>query len=187
MRLVQLALILDLFTFLSCKNEDVTEQPIEYHLTIGDTVITIPDAAVRFAGFRGNPGNYAWDAYMLREYQVARDPNLPHQGSPYGGSLGEWKALNWQTRETFLVTPYNTRDARTDDNASYYYWIGTFKDQFGYGWRDTYAADANLNNPAEDIWLHPADTTVVPDNPDTPVFDGTSHLMERYRSLWRFR
>ncbi len=167
---------------LSCKNEDNNPPPVDYHLTVGDTVITIPDSAAQFA-----EQNFSLNAYLLREFQVARDPNLNHQGSPFTGTLQDWKALGWSTRTTFLLSPYG-RDIRTSDDAQYFYQIGTFKDQFGYGWRDTYDPEANLNNPdAGNIWQHPADTTLVPDNSSTLGFDGDSHLLTHYRAMWRFQ
>jgi hypothetical protein len=178
---------LSFLILLSCENDDPSRPPIEYRLTVGDTTIIIPDAAIQFAGARGSLGNFVWDAYMLREYQVARDPNLPHPGSPFTGSLTEWKALGWPTRQTFLIAPYTAHDANTDDGAQFFYEIGTYLEQFGYGWRDTYDPDADLSNPAVHIWLHPADTTLVRDNTSTPEFDGTSHLIEQYRALWIFQ
>lgn len=162
-------------------DEDDSEgrEPVEYHITIGDTAITIPDSAVVFAGLRLNPAAFNWNAYMLREYQVATTMHTP----PYGGTLTEWKETHWSIRSTFLTEPY-TRDFRIDDDAFYYYMIGTYKDQFGYGWRDTFDPEADLWDPASNPWTHPADTTLIPDSTHTIAFDGETKLMEQYRNMW---
>lgn len=178
MKLATVTLLVLAAALVSCKNEDDKPPPVDYHLTVGDTVITIPDSAAQFA-----EQNYSVNAYLLREYQVARDPNLEHQGSAYTGALQDWKVLGWIVRTTFLLSPY-LRDIRTADNAQYFYEIGTYKDQFGYGWRDTFDPEANLNDASVNVWLHPADSTLVPDNPSTLGFDGESHLLTHYRSMW---
>lgn len=164
---------------LSCKNEDNGAIPVEYHITVGDTAITIPDSAVTFAA-----DHFSFHAYMLREYQVATDEDLPHPGATFSGTLVEWKVLGWDARQTFLLPPYN-RDARTGDAAQYFYWIGTFIEQFGYGWRDTFDPEADLANPAVHIWQHPADSTLAPDNAGTIEFDGESRFIGQYRAKWR--
>ncbi len=182
MKYVWIALFTAVAALASCKNEDNTPPPVDYHLMVGDTAITIPDSAAQFA-----EQNFSMNAYLLREYQVARDPNLAHQGSAYTGALQDWKALGWNVRTTFLLSPY-LRDIRTSDDAQYFYEIGTYKDQFGYGWRDTFDPEANLNyQDIGNVWLHPADTTLVPDNPGTLGFDGESHLLTHYRSMWSFQ
>jgi hypothetical protein len=165
----------------SCRDHGDSETPpVEYRLTVGDTTITIPNAAVVFAN-----AQFSLDAYFLREYQVARDSIWEHPGAIFNGTLIDWKALVWSVRQTFLLAPYS-RDVKIANDAQYYYMIGTYLDQFGYGWRDTFDPEADLFNPAVHIWLHPADTTLVPDNTATVQFDGTSHLVEQYRALWRF-
>ena len=169
----------------SCSDDDPETPPIEFRLTVGDTLIIIPEEAVLFAGGRGDFGNFTYDAYMLREYQVATDEDLPHPGATFSGTLNDWKALGWDLRQTFLLPPY-TRDIKTNDGAQYYYMIGTYLDQFGYGWRDTFDPEANLFDPAVHIWLHPADTTLIPDAPGTIGFDGTCQLVSQYRTMWRF-
>ena len=166
------------FTILACK-EDEQEEPTEYRLTVGDTLIVIPAAAVDFA-----QAQFSIDAYFLREYQVATDEDLPHPGSVYTGTLRDWKALGWNVRQTFLVAPFTAHDVKTEDDAQYLYMIGTYLEQFGYGWRDTFDPEADLDNPAVYIWLHPADSTLTPDNPGTVGFDGESDLMIYYRSMW---
>ena len=169
-------------TLWSCRDQGDSETPpVEYRLTVGDTTITIPNAAVVFAG-----AQFSVDAYFLREYQVARDSTWGHPGATFNGTLIDWKALAWSARKTFLVWPYDSYDVMTANLAQYFYAIGTYMEQFGYGWRDTFDPEANLNNPAVHIWLHPADSTLVPDNPATVQFDGTSHLVEQYRGLWSF-
>jgi len=164
---------------LSCKQESNDgSTAVDYHLTVGDTAITIPDSAVDFANVQ-----FSAEAYILREYQVAHDPNLPHQGSAFTGTLQDWKALGWQVRSTYLLAPY-AHDIKIADDAQYFYEIGTYFAQFGYGWRDTFDPEANLNNASVNIWLHPADTTLSADIPSTVGFDGESHFLLRYRSMW---
>jgi hypothetical protein len=174
-------LVLSALCIWSCSDNSSSDQAIpDYHITVGDSVITIPALAVTFAN-----EHFSLDAYLLREYQVARDPALHQQGPAFSGTLNDWKALDWSVRQTFLMVPYSY-DVRISDDAQYFYWIGTFFEQFGYGWSDTFDPEADLMNPAVHIWLHPADTTLIPDNASTVGFDGESHQVEQYRNMWIF-
>ena len=164
----------------SCSNDDGDERtPVNYQLTVGDTVIVIPDSAVTFADLQ-----FSFDAYMLREYQVATDEDISRPGEPFWGNLNDWKAQGWGLRTTYLVSPF-VHNVTTTDKAQYYYMIGTYLDQFGFGWRDTFDPNANLFNPAVNIWLEPADTTLIPDNAATVLFDGETRLMGQYRGMWQ--
>ncbi len=165
----------------SCRNTDDGSSTPEYRLTVGDTVVTIPPAAVDFARTQ-----FSIHAYLLREFQVARDPAYHQEGAPFTGSLLEWKALGWATRWTFLNFPSSpyAHDVETGDPAEYYYEIGTYFSQFGYGWRDTFDPEANLNDPSYIIWLHPADSTLAPDNTGTIGFDGGCRFIGQYRNMW---
>ncbi|MBK8130852.1 MAG: hypothetical protein IPK53_18740 [bacterium] len=168
----------------SCEEGDTPEPGVSYEIAVGDTLITIPAEAVNFAGTLGHGNHFVWDAYMLREYQVASNPNLPREhGVPYQGTLEQWKNTSWTTRRSFLVPPYDHNVTTTSPEA-YYYMIGTYAEQFGYGWVDTYDPEANLWDSAVRPWLHPADSTLLPDNPGTIGFDGGLGDMAEYRAMW---
>jgi hypothetical protein len=171
------------FAIYSCSGDDPqVPQFSDFTLTVGDTTITIPAAAVEYAGTRLSPAHYNWHGYMLREYQIASSPSIPRDGSPYSGSLGQWKNLSWSVRATFLVPPY-TRDIYPGD-ADFYYRIGTHMNQFGFGWSDTFNAESDLGNPTSTPWTQPSDTTLIPDNPSTLAFDGNCNFVEAYRAMW---
>ncbi|MCL4305251.1 hypothetical protein KJZ99_05005 [bacterium] len=178
---ILLGVLLGALLLAACESDDKPSQGQSYEIVAGDTLITIPATAAAFATER-----FELQAYLLREYQVARDPNLPRDGgSPFAGTLLEWKSLPWSVRQTFLIAPY-THDVLTDSLALYFYMIGTYGTQFGYGWRDTYDSEADLWNSALRPWLRPADSTLTPDNPGTLEFDGGLGDMIEYRGMWGF-
>jgi len=154
----------------SCKKEEDHPPPppggIQY--TSGDTLITIPASAVTFAR-----QNFSRDAQLLREFQIATGSQgwqLP---------LNSWKQSGFDIRQQYMVTPYEN-DVRTADSALYYYEIGTFFTQFGYGWKDTFDA-ANFNPDSaytNYLWNDPTQTV---------WFDGTSDFIEQYRGMWEIR
>lgn len=176
-----IAIIVAAFMFLACEDGDKPEDGTSYELAVGDTLITIPAEAVRFAA-----EHFEWHAYMLREYQIAINPSIPRNGgSPYSGELIDWKNASWSLRSTFLVPPY-AHNLDTNQLELYYYLIGTHPDQFGFGWMDTYDPEADLWNSALRPWLNPADSTLTPDNPSTLEFDGGLGDMLEYRGMWSF-
>ncbi|MCB9357793.1 MAG: hypothetical protein H6508_00870 [Calditrichaeota bacterium] len=181
-RNVLLALLV-LFLAAACEKGDKPSGRDGYEILVGDTLITIPAEAVEFAGTAAAPNHFSWHAYMLREFQVASNPNIPREGSHYTGSLLEWKTQPWVVRQTFLVTPY-VHDVTTATPELYYYMIGTYREQFGYGWVDTFDAEADLWDPSARPWLHPADSTLAPDNQGTLSFDGGLGDMLEYRAMW---
>jgi hypothetical protein len=179
MRLL-LTLILVCIFLVACAEKDQTTPPITYSLQVGDTLFTFPDSAVRFA-----QDNFSVHAYLLREFQVGSSQLYPHQGSRFLGSLGQWSTYLWQYREPYLSPPYN-RDVKITDQAQYYYEIGTYIAQFGYGWLDTFSPTANLLDPNSNPWAAPADTSLTHDDPSTIGFDGTSNAAATYRRMWTY-
>ena len=165
----------------SCEEGNKPADGTGYEITVGDTLITIPPEAVLFAGSIINTNHFNFHAYMLREYQIAVLPR--DVGSPYNGSLLEWKNQSWNTRRTFLYPPFD-HDVTTDTPELFYYLIGTYPSQFGFGWVDTYDPEADLWNSALRPWLRPADSTLTPDNPGTLNFDGGLGDMLEYRGMW---
>lgn len=148
---------------------------------IGDTTYVIPDSAQQFAD-----SNFRRDAYLLYEYQLATNPQ--YNSTPYMGTLAEYKNELWDTRRQYLanVVGFNY-DIQSADFSEYYDWISRITLQFGFGWRDTYRANAEVINPSDPqlyIWDNPSDPTNEPDDPNSISFDGTSHLLERYRGMW---
>lgn len=179
-----LLLIIVALLMFACEEGNKPDDAQDYTVVVGDTVITIPAEAVRFAGSLLSGEHFQFHAYVLREYQVAINPAIPRgNGSAYTGSLVEWKNMGWGTRRTFLVAPY-AHDVTTDSPELFYYMIGTYPDQFGYGWVDTYDPEANLWDGALRPWNHPADSTLTPDNPSTLEFDGDLGDMLEYRGMW---
>jgi hypothetical protein len=171
--------------FAACDSGNDPPSTGSYTLTVGDTLITIPTEAVDFVGGLNTPNHFAWHAYMLREYQIAINPSIPREGSPYPDELIDWKNQPWLIRATFLVAPYS-RDIMTSNAAQYYYMIGTYPEQFGFGWVDTFDPEADLWDPTERPWTNPADSTLAPDNPSTLEFDGGLSDLLEYRAMWRF-
>jgi hypothetical protein len=168
----------------ACEKGDKPADGQGYEIVVGDTSILIPGDAVVFAGSIGHPNHFNFHAYMLREYQVAINPAIPRGGgSAYSGTLLEWKNASWNLRRTFLVPPY-THDVLTSETELFYYNIGTYVDQFGFGWIDTYDPEADLWDSAVRPWLHPADSTLAPDNQGTLEFDGGLGDILEYRAMW---
>lgn len=168
---------------LACDDNSEQSELPEYRYTSGDTTFLIPPEAVEFAGGRIASNYFNWDAYMLREYQVATNPSLRFPDPVFGGDINSWKGRPWQERRTFLVAPYDL-DINTGNPAEFYYRIGTFTEQFGYGWIDTFDPEADLWNPAPHPWNSPADSTLTADRAATVEFDGESNLLLEYRSMW---
>jgi len=169
---------------LACEEGDKPSTGTSYEIVVGDTLITIPAEAVAFAGTVADGNHFEWHAYMLREFQIASDGSLPRGGgTAYAGTLEQWKSLSWNTRRSFLIPPFS-HDITTSSPELFYYMIGTHVEQFGFGWIDTYDPEANLWNSAVRPWLHPADSTLLPDNPGTIGFDGGLGDMAEYRAMW---
>ncbi|NUO18875.1 hypothetical protein HUU59_05450 [bacterium] len=165
----------------ACEEGNKPESRGGYEILVGDTLITISAEAIEFAGLLTDGNHFNFHAYMLREYQVATIPR--DDGTPYSGSLIQWKNTGWNTRRTFLFPPF-VHDVTTESPELFYYMIGTYPEQFGYGWVDTYDPEADLSNAALRPWLHPADSTLTPDNPGTLEFDGGLGDMLEYRAMW---
>ncbi|MBK6766584.1 MAG: hypothetical protein IPG71_09810 [bacterium] len=164
----------------ACEDGDSPPDTTAYEIVVGDTLITISVDAVNFANT-----HFSWDAYMLREFQMASSTQIPSEGAAFSGSLPDWKNLPWVVRETFLFVPYG-HDAATSSRELFYYIIGTHFDQFGFGWKDTYDPEANIFDESERPWNNPADTTLAVDNPGTLNFDGESNYFAAFRGMWEF-
>ncbi|NUO18155.1 hypothetical protein HUU59_01720 [bacterium] len=120
-------------------------------------------------------GNFNYDAYMVREYQVASNETFaPVQ---YEGSFEDWLTLEWEDRSSHLPAPY-THDIQTGDRQQYYEMIGKYFEQFGFGWIDTYDRSVPLNGSTpENIW------SVGGDDIATVKYDGQSQLFFTYRDM----
>ncbi|MCC6477081.1 hypothetical protein IT157_08495 [bacterium] len=119
-------------------------------------------------------GNFNYDAYMLREYQISQD--LTYNTTLYDGDLSEWIEENWDLRQNFLDPPFG-HDINTNDVQQYYEMIGKYYDQFGFGWVDTYDPAANLQDPnVGHIW----GPSFGNDDIATIKFDGSSALFSTY-------
>lgn len=158
----------------SCKKEENgTDTPPTggYQITLEDsTVVTIPGSAVTFA-----QQNFSRDAQLLREYQVAT--NSQYVNPTWQLPFQVWKSETYGVRQGYMVPPYDN-DVMTDDSAFFYYEIGEFIEQFGYGWKDTFDA-ANFNpDSAYTNHLWPSDPT------QTVFFDGQSPFREEYVGMW---
>lgn len=165
--------------FCACEEGDPPNDKA-YEIVVGDTSITITSDAVNFAN-----ANFSWDAYMLREFQIASSTQIPREGSAFAGNLSEWKNMPWAVRETYLIIPF-LHDISTNSPELFYYNIGTHFDQFGFGWKDTYDPEANIFDETAHPWTHPADTTLAVDNPGTLNFDGESDFFVTYRGMWEY-
>lgn len=135
--------------------------------------------AIAYAGpyknINPDSGRFNFNAYMLREYQIAINPTLNEPQTCYQGTFAEWKNESWEFRASYLPPPY--RDNINIVNMQQYYeMIGRNPLQFGYGWTDTYDPAVNYFWGSEgDIWSQQSG-----DNPATIGFDGQSHFQEEY-------
>ena len=121
-------------------------------------------------------GNFNYDAYMLREYQIATNPTIVETGIVYNGEFADWKSEQWDGeggRATYLPPPFG-HNINTADIQQYYEMIGKYFTQFGYGWIDTYES---FSVTPDNIW------TVSGDNTSTLWFDGASPMFFHYRDL----
>jgi hypothetical protein len=141
-----------------------------------DTVaICFSDSAVAFVGNREQSGHYNIDAYLLREYEIARDPELTLGSSPYNLAFTQWKLLDWETRRSFLPYPYSN-DLVGADDAEFLFLIATYPEQFSFGWTDTYRDTIDVNQPGlGHIWFS--------DDPETIQFDGHSDDYDHFLDL----
>ena len=164
----------------SCKKDEEETPPPDdtggYEYVREDsTVVRIPGSAVTFA-----QQNFSRDAQMLREFQVATNVGGQWTQDAWQLGFGIWKAETWQVRQQYLVDPYDGRDVMTSDLAQFYFQIGEFGEQFGYGWMDTFDA-ANFNPDSaytSHLWSLSGDAI------QTVGFDGQSLLMEEYVGMW---
>ena len=112
--------------------------------------------------------HYDVNAYLLREYQIARDPDQTQTGASYNLAFSQWKQESWLVRRSYLPFPF-ARDILLNDSSLVLFNMLTYPEQFSFGWTDTFADSTNLNDPTlGHIW--------VSDNRDTPGFDGHSEL-----------
>jgi hypothetical protein len=141
----------------------------------------------KFAGPHQNTdpsqGNFNYNAYMLREYQIALNPTINETGTAYGGpglDFSTWKDEPWDVRASYLPPPFG-HDVRTGDIQQYYEMIGKYYTQFGYGWIDTYDRTVYSGTFTGDepntIWAFSGD------DPSTLWFDGSSPLFFQYRDM----
>jgi len=162
----------------SCASEDdpdiVCGGLLDYH-SADTLVVCIPDSAVAFVGRRSEPNHYNLDAYLFKEYQIARDTSLTLAEVPYSNSFPLWKDESWDTRRSYLPYPF-TRDLVGASDAEFMFLIAEFPEQFGFGWTDTYLDDIEIGDPAlGNIWFT--------DDPLTAAFDGNSPQLLRYRDM----
>ncbi|MBU1636668.1 hypothetical protein KKC97_03280 [bacterium] len=137
--------------------------------------ICFSDSAVAFVGTRAEPAHFNLEAYLLREYKVARDPEFSQGTSPYPLSFVQWKLLSWESRLAFLPYPYS-HDIVGATDAEFMYLIATYPEQFGFGWTDTYAEGTDLSDPTlGHIWLY--------DDSQTIQFDGNHGDYDHYLNL----
>ncbi len=137
------------------------------------------DQFEKFAGAKNSPNNFVYDAYILREYQVAASDAF--NTVPYANGLSAWREEPWDVREPYLPPPF-THDINTGDIQQYFEMIGKYYSQFGFGWRDTYPSTANLNDQnAGAIWTDPSQGFM--DDEATVEFDGQSPLFFQYRDM----
>ncbi|MBK6910024.1 MAG: hypothetical protein IPH10_03700 [bacterium] len=122
-------------------------------------------------------GNFNYDVYMFREYQVAA--NEVFARVKYEGDLSEWRDLSWDERTEHLPAPY-THDINTLDVQQYYEMIGKYFEQFGYGWNDAYDSQADISIGSQDhIW----GAGFGGDDAATVSYDGTSAMFLTYRDM----
>jgi len=124
-------------------------------------------------------GNFNYDAYMLREYQIATNPTINESGVPYADDFSTWKTEPWEGeggRASYLPPPFG-HNIDTTDIRQYYEMIGTYYTQFGYGWIDTYDHQGAFNGNEGYIWA------ISGDDPNTLWFDGNSPFFYHYRDL----
>jgi hypothetical protein len=151
-----------------CASKDTFTDGNAIQLSVGDSLITIPADAVAFADAHFNR-----DAYWLREYKLGCSTTCCLD--PFAGPLGRWKDMAWVSRSVFVAPPFS-RDIRDSDPTNFYYNIGTFAGQFGFGWEDTFPTGTNLADAqSEYIWN---------DAQGTFWYDGQSQLMNEFRSKW---
>jgi hypothetical protein len=121
-------------------------------------------------------GHFNYDAYMLREFQIAGNPTINETGTIYDGTFEDWKSEAWDVdggRSSYLPPPFG-HNINTPDIQQYYEMIGKYYTQFGYGWIDTYETFSVTEN---NIW------TVSGDDPSTLWFDGSSPMFFHYRDM----
>jgi hypothetical protein len=124
-------------------------------------------------------GHFNYDAYMLREYQIAVNPTINESGIVYSGTLEDWKTESWSGeggRASYLPPPFGW-DINTSDIWQYYDMIGRYYTQFGYGWIDTYSHQGAFTGSEGHIW------SISGDEPYTLWFDGNSPFFYHYRDL----
>ena len=137
--------------------------------------ICFSDSAVAFVGTREEPAHYNLEAYLLREYQIARNPELTLAPSPYPLSFIQWKQLSWERRRSFLPFPYS-HDLTGVNEAEFMFLITSHHEQFGYGWTDTYRDTIDISDPTlGHIWYS--------DDPETIHYDGRSPDYDHYLDL----
>ena len=162
---------------LSCTHEDspgpACGGQLEYNA--GDTVVVcFSDSAVAFVGARAEPNHYNIEAYLLREFQIARNAEQTLAPAPYGLSFYYWERESWDTRRAYLPYPYSHNLVGAND-AEFMYLIATYPEQCGFGWADTYNNSLNLSDPTlGNIWIH--------DDPQTIQFDGNHGSYDEYLS-----
>jgi hypothetical protein len=160
----------------SCKKEHTTQPPSNtggYQYVLEDSsVVTIPGNAVQFAQQHFNS-----DAQLLREYQIAINPQYVNPAWEQNLGLSIWKSESWQVRQQYMVFPYE-RDVRTDDSAQFYYQIGEFFAQFGYGWNDTFDPATFNSDSTYTVNIWPTD------HGETVGFDGQSNYHTQYMGMW---
>ena len=135
------------------------------------------DEFEKFAGTKQAPNHFDYNAYMLREFQIATNP--AYNAAPYNGELVDWKRLEWSQRSAFFDNaPGFTHDILTEDIQQYYEMIGKYINQFGFGWRDTYPDGTDVNDPnVGHIWA------LSGDEENTAGFEGGSPWFYEYRDM----
>lgn len=154
------------WVFFSSYNADGNDKTDEFEAYAGPHRNTDPEA-----------GHFNYDAYMLREYQIATNPSLNEQQTAYTFGFDAWKSESWDERGSYLPPPYG-HNINTLDIQQYYEMIGKYDTQFGYGWIDTYSLTGPINGDNGDIWSQTSG-----DDPATIGFDGNSPFFYIYRDM----
>ncbi len=129
--------------------------PEELYVRNYKTIIHREDASADARYFITN--YYDRQLYLEIEYIYAVDNTM--SSSSFLGAFNEWVNLEFEEKLDYL--PWNFRhDLHDDDEEAYYWCVGVYVEQFGYGWPDQ-----------------------VNDDPLSSEWDGTSAKLTEYRQL----
>ena len=157
----------------SSYNSDGNDKTDEFEAYAGPHKNTDPTA-----------GHFNYDAYMLREYQIATNAGLNDLQTVYTFGFDAWKNDNWEERSDYLPPPFG-HNINTLDIQQYYEMIGKYDTQFGFGWIDAYDGQAGgqygsgyvFTGEEEAIW------NLSGDDFATLGYDGSSAFFYHYRDM----